>query len=154
MRVYTADEIIALGPCEEWPHDRICQLVGDGVTLRQIADYDGADHDERIWVLLRLAPRKAAILWACDCAERALLSEREAGRVPDPRSWRAIEVARDPQATEEDLRQAESAARSARSAARSAAAWGAVASERAWQRKRLLELAELEIVSEGSGVSS
>ncbi|HEU4752229.1 MAG TPA: hypothetical protein VFU47_03900, partial [Armatimonadota bacterium] len=33
-------------------------------------------------------------LFACDCAERALTQEREAGREPDPRSWAAIEVAR------------------------------------------------------------
>jgi hypothetical protein len=32
--------------------------------------------------------------FACWCAEQALLREREAGRVPDPRSWAAIEVKR------------------------------------------------------------
>ena len=34
------------------------------------------------------------IRWACDCAERALLREREAGREPDIHSWKAVEVAR------------------------------------------------------------
>jgi hypothetical protein len=33
-------------------------------------------------------------LFACDCAERALTRERERGREPAPRSWRAVEVAR------------------------------------------------------------
>ena len=33
-------------------------------------------------------------LFACDCAERALLREREHGREPDERSWKAIEVSR------------------------------------------------------------
>ena len=33
-------------------------------------------------------------LFACDCAERALTREREAGREPDPRSLDAIEVDR------------------------------------------------------------
>jgi len=33
-------------------------------------------------------------LLACDCSEHALLRERVAGREPDPRSWRAIEVSR------------------------------------------------------------
>ncbi len=31
-------------------------------------------------------------LWACWCAERALKLERKAGREPDARSWKAIEV--------------------------------------------------------------
>ena len=45
-------------------------------------------------------------LWGCDCAERALLRERDHGREPDARSWAAIEVARAysaGEATREDL---------------------------------------------------
>ncbi len=44
--------------------------------------------------------------WACDCAERALTREREAGRETDPRSWEAIAVARrynKGEATKEEL---------------------------------------------------
>jgi len=32
--------------------------------------------------------------FSCDCAERALLRERNAGREPDPRSWKAIRIKR------------------------------------------------------------
>ena len=52
-------------------------------------------------------------LFACDCAERALTAEREAGREPDKRSWTAIEVARrfaEGNATLEELSAARSAA--------------------------------------------
>jgi hypothetical protein len=34
-------------------------------------------------------------LFAADCAEQALVREREAGREPDERSWAAVQVARD-----------------------------------------------------------
>ena len=68
-------------------------------------------------------------LFAADCAERALLRERTAGREPDSRSWAAVEVARRyarGEATRDDL----------------AAAWAAgmdaaKAAERAWQTHRL-----------------
>ncbi len=63
-------------------------------------------------------------LWACDCAERALTREREAGREPDARSWRAIEVARGfaaGTATREELAAASDAASDAASAAWDAA---------------------------------
>ena len=52
-------------------------------------------------------------LFACDCAERALLREREAGREPDDRSWNAVRVAREyamGRATDEELGEAESEA--------------------------------------------
>lgn len=32
--------------------------------------------------------------FACDCAQRALLRERSEGRVPDERSWEAVETKR------------------------------------------------------------
>ena len=90
-------------------------------------------------------------LWVCDCAERALLREREAGREPDLRSWRAIEVARrfaNGAATAEELDAARAAAwdaaRDARAAAREAVwdAWDAAGDaacpdEVEWQRSRL-----------------
>ena len=37
---------------------------------------------------------RTARLFACDCAARALRRERKAGREPDKRSWKAINVAR------------------------------------------------------------
>ena len=68
-----------------------------------------------------------SVLWefSCWCAERALLSERKAGREPDPRSWNAIRIRRrwlKGQATDEDLRAADSAADSAADRAADSAA--------------------------------
>jgi hypothetical protein len=48
----------------------------------------------RIIEHLRGWDERTARLFACDCAERALLREREAGREPDERAWQAVRVAR------------------------------------------------------------
>ena len=51
--------------------------------------------------------------FACDCATQALERERVAGREPDPRSWRAVEVKRawlDGKATDAELTAARAAA--------------------------------------------
>jgi len=64
--------------------------------------------------------------FACDCAERALLRERQQGREPDERSWKVIEVARryaEGKATEKELRAAEASAEAAWAA--KAPAWAA-----------------------------
>jgi hypothetical protein len=63
-------------------------------------------------------------LFACECAERALKGEREAGREPAEVSWQAIEVARqfaNGEATAEELSAAASAAYAAAYSAASAA---------------------------------
>jgi len=87
-----------------------------------------------LWMVYAVRPLK---LWACDCAERALIREREAGREPDPRSWKGIEVQRsylDGKATIEELKEAESASVAAWAAASSAASSAASAAARgtAW----------------------
>lgn len=70
-------------------------------------------------------------LFACDCAERALQRERDAGLEPDHRSWRAIAVARsfaNGEASSRDL------------AAASAAAWAAASAAAViWQKQHLAE---------------
>ncbi len=100
-----------------------------------------------LWMVYAVRPLK---LWACDCAERALLREREAGREPDPRSWRGIEVQRsylDGRATIEELREAGRASYAARDDASSAASSAAWAAEKDWQESALV--ARLTEVGEG-----
>jgi len=107
---------------------------------------------------------QSARLFAADCAERALVAERAAGREPDSRAWQAVAVARAyargevtavalsaaRSAAESAARSASwftwsaawSAARSAESAARSAAAgfaWSAAesAAQSAWSAMRV-----------------
>jgi len=101
--------------------------------------------ENKLWCLLRpeVIPEKTLHTLSCDFADRALLREREAGREPDPRSWRAVAVKRlwiDGQATDDELRAAraaaweaagEAAGEAARAAAREAA-WVA-AREAAWE---------------------
>jgi len=69
-------------------------------------------------------------LFACDCAERALLRERKQGREPDERSWEAIRVAR-AYANGQGSRQRLDAAWDAARDAVVAAGWDA-ASDAAW----------------------
>ncbi len=103
--------------------------------------------------------------FACDCAERSLLREREAGREPDSRSWEAIRIKRlwiEGKATEKKLDAARDSASAATCAAWSAssasasdaardtasdAAWAAnwddaCGAERAWQKGHLFALIE------------
>jgi hypothetical protein len=87
-----------------------------------------------LWMCYAARPLK---LWACDCAERALLRERAAGREPDPRSWKGIEIQRaylDGKATIEELKEAERASSAASYAARNAASYAA--SSAAWAAAR------------------
>ena len=66
-------------------------------------------------------------LFSCDYAERLLLRDREAGRLPDPASWEAVLVAREFAAGRATREQLTYAARAAYDAARAAAAHAAYA---------------------------
>lgn len=105
-----------------------------------------------LWALGRVnhsaEPDRAYRLLACDFATRALERERKAGREPDPRSWRAIKVARDyahGAATRLELDAARAAAgdaawdaeRAAAMDAAHAARYAASAAEQAWQCDRI-----------------
>jgi len=131
--IITVEQIMALGPC--YSDDRVRALLPSGqCTIREIIDAPIPWMD-RLWVLVRVIDDgRMWRLWACDCAERALIREREAGSEPDARSWRAIEVARAyamGEATEEELAAAWAAAWVAERAAARAAAWDA-ACDAAW----------------------
>lgn len=101
--------------------------------------------------------------FACRCAERALLREREAGREPDPRSWEAVRIARAHtagEATDKELEDAHAAAWAGTwaawagaSAAREAAWAGAAASAAAWDVEHAWQEQELSgMLKELSGM--
>ena len=102
-----------------------------------IAEYDGelvADNDKIVVERARLVRRvetwtlASARLFAADCAERALLRERAAGREPHAASWAAVEAARAyarDEITSAERAAAWAAARAADRAAAGAAAWAA-----------------------------
>jgi hypothetical protein len=89
------------------------------ITLLQILEHNGAD--DTLWAInhsIKTTPELDRILrlFACDCAERALMRERETGLELDNRSWDAVAVLRlyaDGKATDEELTAAWEAARDA-----------------------------------------
>jgi len=168
----TLADVISWGPCEEYTEARIRRLFGRRkyMDALRIAALD-IPVEDRIWAAIHLLDDRQQRLWGCDCAERALFRERDAGREPDPRSWEAIRVSRlyaNGEATLEELAAARAAAGAAWSAADAAAraaagaAWDAAgdaraaagaaawsagdarAAEREWQLTRLVEYARGE----------
>jgi len=81
----------------------------------------------KLWAVLReeLIPARTLHLLAVEFARAALLKEREAGREPDERSWRALDVKLawlDGKASDEELEAAKAAADAAATDAAKAAA--------------------------------
>jgi hypothetical protein len=111
------------------------------ITLVQLLKHNGLE--DTLWAIscsIDATPGLDQLLrmFACDCAERALLREREAGREPDQRSWDAVAVARsytEGKATSGELDAVRDAAgAAARDAARAAARDAAWAAARAAAR--------------------
>ena len=110
-----------------------CRVECDGEIVRA-ADKFVCRRRRVLWIV---DADRLAREWALDCAERALVRERESGREPDERSWRAVEVGRaylSGAAGSEELDAARAAAWAAAeaeaAAAAAAAAWAAA--EAAW----------------------
>jgi len=64
----TVDQIMAWGPCPGYTESRVRELVGNGLTPREIAALDIAQED-RFWVLVHLLDDRDCRLLACDIAE-------------------------------------------------------------------------------------
>jgi hypothetical protein len=156
----TVSDIMAAEQCDDYTREVVAEVVEDEITAEQCAALD-IPIEDRLWAIIYvwLDDRQRRLL-ACDCAERALLRERAAGREPDERSWNVVRVARAYArggATDEELAAAWYAAGDASGAAwsaawyaagdasgaaawhaASAAAWAAAAAERQWQLSRAL----------------
>lgn len=162
MRTATVNQIMATKPCPDYTRERVEGLFAgrETITPEDVKALKIKNAD-KLWALIYVfMDDRERRVFACDCAERALLREREAGREPDERSWNAVAVARrfaDGNASNEELEQAEAAAWDARAAAwaaadaaadaaldaaLAAAARGASrgAAERRWQVERALEI--------------
>ena len=137
----TVEKVFETDPCESWTRERIEALIAPrkyvlhGTALRD----SRVPIDDRIWLGIALLDDPRRRLFACDCAERALGRERDAGHEPDPRSWAAVEVARRyarGEATDEELAAARD---SAWTAAWDSAAWASArnsARTAAWDSAR------------------
>ena len=113
-------------------------------TALEVLCLDEVSPADRLWLVLREAFLTARVLRLCAAAfaERALLRERAAGREPDPRSWCAVEVARQHaagQLTDAEL----DAAWGAAWGATNTAAWCATATE-AWSAAKAAAWAAAE----------
>jgi hypothetical protein len=103
----TVEQIMSRGPCGRYPESHVQELIGGGKTPLEILKLPISIED-RFWVVLHVAVLSPRILrlFACMCAERALLRERAHGREPQLDSWRVLEIARkcaNGKATEEEM---------------------------------------------------
>ena len=126
----TIDLVMSWNPCKEYTLERVEELFAgrEALTPQEVAALDIPAKD-KLWVLLRgeILPAEVLHELACKFAERPLLRERDAGREPDPRSWKAIEAKRAwlrGEINNEELEVARDAAGAAWAATRNAA-WDA-----------------------------
>jgi hypothetical protein len=133
---WTVDDVMDLGPC--WNRKDVESVFAgrERVSALDLLLNESIKTSDRFWFgvcgVLRDDSLRQRLL-ACDYAERALKREREAGREPDERSWKVIEVSRRYAwglATVEELDNARKASSAASEAAR-AAAWEAARAARA-----------------------
>ena len=134
MRSVTVDDVMSWEPCGPYTTERVTSLFAGRarVTALDVCAMDIPVKDI-LWAVLRknMVEERVLHLFACWCAEQALIAEREAGREPDPASWVAVEVKRrwvDGAASDEELVAARIAAWKAvrvRSAAARTASWAA-----------------------------
>src|SRR3990167_4497527 len=111
----------------------VCRVRLWGSVVAHNGDKIAAQHRD---VLAMAHATRTIHLFAIECARRALIRERKAGREPDKRSWKALLVKRqwlDGRATDEELAAAWAAARAAACDVTNRA-------ERAWQSRRLTAL--------------
>jgi len=153
-------------------YDALHYAPGNVACIVEVSEPEGRDADKQVSRTRKLIAarnvERELCLWGAECAERALLREREHGREADVRCWQAVEATKryaDGEATADELAVAWDAAITAawavawdaawaaawaadRTAAR-AAAWAAAraatkhaarAAEIAWQRQRLDEI--------------
>lgn len=100
------------------------------VLTRQDGPWADVPAADRVWVFTREGATSERVQrrFACDCADRALMRARAAGREPAEASWNAVKVARryaDGKATTDELNAARTAAWAAEWAAEEAGGWAA-----------------------------
>ena len=96
MTRYTVSHVMAANPCDEYSEGRVTSLWAgrEALTSGEIAGLE-IQIEDRLWAVIMVCmDARTQRLFGCDCAERALMSERSRGIEPDARSWNAIAVAR------------------------------------------------------------
>ena len=98
----TFDQVQSFLPCSKYKdRDYVLSLTGgrDEIEVSEIAALTIPER-HKMWLLIKILgttknSKKHKLMLACDCAERALQREKEAGRKTDARSWTAVEVTRE-----------------------------------------------------------
>lgn len=145
----TAEMAIAARPCRDYPHERVREIVADGLAVHQIARL-GIPLMDRWWALTQtgLLPENLLRYIAARVARSALTRERRAGREPDSRSWEAVKIAEQfacGSATRDDLAAARASARASARDAAWDAAWDVALAAQASAWERHLRIAERAI---------
>ena len=124
-------DVVLWGPCSEYTERRIEELFAGRETLsaEEIFELDIPAKD-KLWTVLREEMLPADMLHEFACWVAAIEShrEREKGREPDPRSWKAVSTKwawLKGEATDEELAAGAAAAGAVAGVAAEAAAWAA-----------------------------
>lgn len=93
MKKVTVKDIMSWKPCKDYPEERIQEIIGEGIKLKEALKLD-IPAEDILWLVLRpkFMPEKELHIHACNFAEQALQRERKAGRETHPDSWNAIKV--------------------------------------------------------------
>ena len=131
MITTTLKEIRAKSPCTDGWEKLLKHLdksgseaKNDSTPLSVITVLESNGIDDALWVLDNCIDSRICVLFACDCAE-SVLHIFEKAHPKDGRPRTAIEVARDPNSSTDNLATAREAAGAAARAAEWSAAWAA-----------------------------
>lgn len=90
----TVEQIMSWRPCPGYPETRVRDLVGEGLTPRQIMKLEISPKD-KVWVCSRPDVMGVGLYAAlANIVERVLTCERNSGQEPDSRSWAVVPLLR------------------------------------------------------------
>jgi len=119
MKKITVKDILEKVPCPEWTEARLQAKIGKGKTLLEILDLSGVEDKDKIWCVIRFLDDKTNRAFAIWCARRCESKVKEVTEYID-----VIERYYNGEATEEELKKADSSSNwAADEAANEAAYW-------------------------------
>jgi hypothetical protein len=85
--IYTSEMILAHNPCKEYTLERLQSLMGDGLTVHQIAEHPDVPIEDRIWILCRILDSAIRQQWIARIADRAVRNHALKCGVSVVESW-------------------------------------------------------------------
>jgi len=74
--VITAELILSLNPCEAWSEEKIRERVGDGVSLKGLAEAEDVNLDDRLWLVQELQDKGYLVTGIPKTTDKTTTSER------------------------------------------------------------------------------